>query len=84
MTAPIETCEVDFILVSEKSYDDKVQLAIGECKGKGEISQERTLDFPTRLPNPALRATRVYYERGPDPQHVQRTDGFAPCPSQAP
>jgi len=36
-----ETCETDLVIVSEKgSYDDRLGIAIGECKGRGEITEE--------------------------------------------
>ena len=39
--AGFETCETDLVIVSEKGfYDDRLGIAIGECKGHGEITEE--------------------------------------------
>lgn len=39
--AKITPCETDLVIVSEKGfYDDLVGIAIGECKGRGEITEE--------------------------------------------
>lgn len=39
-TAPIEPCESDFVLLHQQLYDDRVSVAIGECKTAGEISED--------------------------------------------
>jgi hypothetical protein len=39
--AGFEACETDLVIISEKGfYDDRLAIAIGECKGHGEITQE--------------------------------------------
>ncbi len=39
--ARIVPCETDVVIVSEKGfYDDAVGIAVGECKGRGEITEE--------------------------------------------
>ena len=36
-----EACETDLVIISEKGfYDDRLGIAIGECKGHGEITEE--------------------------------------------
>lgn len=39
-TASIERCETDFALVCQHSREDKVSIAIGECKTRLEISED--------------------------------------------
>jgi len=39
--ARIVPCETDLVIVSEKGfYEDTVGIAVGECKGRGEITEE--------------------------------------------
>jgi hypothetical protein len=39
--AAIENCESDFVVISHREYYEMgISLAIGECKGRGEISDE--------------------------------------------
>lgn len=39
--AKIVPCETDIVIVSERDYhDDTVAIAVGECKGRGEITEE--------------------------------------------
>lgn len=39
-TASILPCESDFVFVSELGYSPGVKIAIGECKGRGEITDD--------------------------------------------
>lgn len=39
-SAKVEPCETDFVVISEEPYEQKVALAIGECKTRGEIEAE--------------------------------------------
>jgi hypothetical protein len=43
--ADISPCETDFVAISQKGYwrDEKVSLAIGECKSRGEITADDVL-----------------------------------------
>ncbi len=38
--AQIEPCETDFIVVSQKNYREGIDLAIGECKANGDITED--------------------------------------------
>ncbi|HKW87406.1 MAG TPA: hypothetical protein VJN21_01475 [Candidatus Acidoferrales bacterium] len=40
VTAQIERCETDFVLLHQDTFDDKMSIAIGECKTRKEISDE--------------------------------------------
>ena len=37
---PIKKCETDFVIVTQKNIDHEVQLAIGECKNRREITDD--------------------------------------------
>jgi hypothetical protein len=37
----ITACATDLVIVSEKGfYDDRMGIAVGECKGRGEITED--------------------------------------------
>jgi hypothetical protein len=38
--ATIAPCETDFIVIGDKNYHDKLELAIGEAKSRGEVTEE--------------------------------------------
>jgi hypothetical protein len=40
ITADVAPCETDFVFVGRRDYEGKVPLAIGECKGRKEISEQ--------------------------------------------
>lgn len=58
VTAAIESCETDFVIVSEEGFEDKVALGIGECKAKGEISEEDVRKL-TRVADALSSARRI-------------------------
>ena len=39
-TANVTPCETDFVVIGEPNYDERVPLAIGECKSHKEITEE--------------------------------------------
>jgi hypothetical protein len=40
LTADVAPCETDFVIVSQRYYERRIPLAIGECKAKGEITEQ--------------------------------------------
>lgn len=41
--ASVSRCETDFVILTQQTIDHKVQVAIGECKNRGEISDDDVL-----------------------------------------
>ena len=67
--ANIMPCETDLVIVSEKgSYDDLVGIAIGECKGRGEITEEdirKLKQVADAFPKDRVRAYIVFSKTVP-------------------
>jgi predicted Zn finger-like uncharacterized protein len=40
ISADIEACETDFVIIGERDYEGRVPLAIGECKSGDEITEQ--------------------------------------------
>jgi ribosomal protein S27E len=40
LSAPVSSCETDFVLIGRRNYEDRVTIAIGECKSNKEITEE--------------------------------------------
>jgi hypothetical protein len=40
ITANIEPCETDFVLIEQRFWDERISIAIGECKTRNEISDD--------------------------------------------
>ncbi len=76
-TAQINPCETDFVLISHKGYEDRVQLAIGECKSSGEEIEEKDVANLTRVadafPSKHIETFIVFSKTAPfTPQEVAR------------
>lgn len=37
---PVQKCETDFVIFTQQYINHKVQIAIGECKNRGEITED--------------------------------------------
>jgi hypothetical protein len=63
-TAGFEACETDLVIISEKGfYDDRLGIAIGECKGHGEITEEdvrKLSQVANRFPKDRIAAFIVF------------------------
>jgi len=42
--ATIKDCETDFVLVNNLSMEQKIQIVIGECKSRKEITAQDVVD----------------------------------------
>jgi hypothetical protein len=38
--APVQKCETDFVILTQEHFNHEVQIAIGECKNRGEITED--------------------------------------------
>jgi hypothetical protein len=38
--APVQKCESDFVIITQQHTNHKVQITIGECKNRGEITED--------------------------------------------
>jgi hypothetical protein len=38
--APVRKCETDFVILTQEHFNHEVQIAIGECKNRGEITED--------------------------------------------
>jgi hypothetical protein len=67
--ARIVPCETDLVIVSEKDYhDDTVGIAVGECKGRGEITEEdvrKLTQVADAFPKDRIRAYIVFSKTAP-------------------
>jgi hypothetical protein len=57
LTADIARCETDFVIISQRHYERRTPLAIGECKSNGEITAQDVQNL-TRVAD-ALDGDRV-------------------------
>jgi hypothetical protein len=39
-SAPVRKCETDFVILTQRNIDHKVEIAIDECKNRGEITED--------------------------------------------
>jgi hypothetical protein len=57
VTADVAPCETDFVIVGRSTYDRRIPLAIGECKGRKEITEQDVRNL-ARIADAFLR-TRI-------------------------
>jgi len=65
--AGIQKCETDFVLVKMESMEDRVQIAIGECKTRKEITEEDVLKLrlvAEALEKVGIRAFLIFAKLG--------------------
>ena len=57
LTADVAPCETDFVIVSQPHFERRVALAIGECKTKGEITEQDIENL--KMVADAFKRTRI-------------------------
>jgi hypothetical protein len=82
--ATIEACETDFVVVSQREYyENGISLAIGECKSRGEITDEdvrKLSKVADALPAKRIRSYIVFAKTSPfSPDEIQRCRAAQPA-----
>ena len=59
-SAPMQKCETDFVILTHKNIDHEVEIAIGECKNRDEITEDDVLKLKSVAESLEQKGIRVF------------------------
>ena len=59
-SAPIQKCETDFVILTHKNINHEVEIAIGECKNRDEITEDDVMKLKSVAESLEQKGVRVF------------------------